>query len=409
MLNRQQVARGLIAGFLVLTLAACGASSDNGSSANAGESAGPKPTGPKPTGTPLVIGVIGSLTGPQASSSSQGDTVAPAWAEWFNAAGGINGHPIKIVSVDDGGDPAKAQAAAAKLIDQENVLAIVVGSDNLAPAYGSAVRAKGVPLISGSANTGDWYKETGMFPTVTDVVSGKYTQLLVAKNFGKAKKYGELYCAEIAACASTVGMQKANAEKLGMEYTALPISSTATSYTAQCLQLQQKGVDYVQLNLSTAPAIKLIQDCQAQSYNPTWGSSANALSKQMAELKNVTIWGPAYAFPSVADLAPAKVFRDAMLNYAKDDNWHEGTAGLTWSGLEVLRKALADVGPNPTRKDVMDALYQVKNEDLDGLLANKITFTAGQPTAPLSHPCAFVLKVADGKTTSPSEKVCANS
>src|SRR5690242_13475306 len=85
---------------------------------------------PKPKGTPIVIGVIGSVTGPEAASSRQGQTVATAWAKWVNAQGGINGHPVKVALADDGGDPAKGQAAEKTLVDQKNVLAIVVSSDN---------------------------------------------------------------------------------------------------------------------------------------------------------------------------------------------------------------------------------------------------------------------------------------
>jgi hypothetical protein len=48
------------------------------------------------------------------------------------------------------------------------------------------------------------------------------------------------------------------------------VSSTAPSYTAQCLELAQQKVDYVQLDVTTAAAVRFIQNCQSQGYNPTW-------------------------------------------------------------------------------------------------------------------------------------------
>lgn len=391
----------------VLTLAACGGGS--GSSSASDSSSGAPTSGPKLTGTPIPIGVISSLSGPQAPSSNQGDTVAPAWAEWVNANGGLNGHPVKIISVDDGGDPAKAQAAEKKLVDEDKVVAILVGSDNLVPAYDQDAISKGVPLVSGSANSADWYSNPGMFPTVTDVVSGQATQLMVAQKYGHAKKFADLYCAEVAACANGTKIQGPVAEKLGMGFTSLAVSSTATSYTAQCLQLQQDKVDYAQLNFSTAAAAKFVQDCQAQGFNPTWGSSAGAIGKDLLDIKGITVYGPAYAFPSVADTAPAKTFRDAMKNYAKGDNWAEGTGSFTWSGLEVLRKALANAGAQVTPQDVTTALNTISKDDLDGLLPNPVTFTAGQPVAFGSHPCAFVIAIKDGKTQAPTGTVCASA
>src|SRR3954469_16320884 len=159
-----------LAAATALVLAACGGGTGSTSAASSGS--GSPSSGPAPTGSPITIGVISSLSGSQASSSSQADTVAPAWAEWVNANGGINGHPVKIISVDDGGDPAKAQAAEKKLVDEDQVVAILVGSDNLVAAYDQDAISKGVPLVSGSANSPEWYSNPGMFPTVTDVGSG---------------------------------------------------------------------------------------------------------------------------------------------------------------------------------------------------------------------------------------------
>ena len=405
--RRSALTVGALATASVLALTACGGGNSNAASVSSGGAA--TSSGPALTGTPIPIGVISSLSGPQAPSSNQGDTVAPAWAEWVNANGGLNGHPVKIISVDDGGDPAKAQAAEKKLVDEDKVVAILVGSDNLVPAYDQDAISKGVPLVSGSANSADWYSNAGMFPTVTDVVSGQATQLLVAQKYGHAKKFADLYCAEVAACANGTKIQEPVAGKLGIGFTSLAVSSTATSYTAQCLQLQQDKVDYAQLNFSSAAAAKFIQDCQAQGFNPTWGSSAGAIGKDFLDIDGITVYGPAYAFPSVADTAPAKTFRDAMKQYAKDDNWAEGTGSFTWSGLEVLRKALANAGDQVTPQDVTTALNTISNEDLDGLLANPITFTAGQPVAFGSHPCAFVISVKDGKTQAPEGTVCASA
>src|SRR4051794_1599003 len=396
-----------LAAATALVLAACGGGTGSSSAASSGS--GSPSSGPAPTGSPITIGVISSLSGSQASSSNQADTVAPAWAAWVNANGGINGHPVKIISEDDGGDPAKAQAAEKKLVDQDQVLAILVGSDNLISAYDDDALAKGVALVSGAANLGDWYQKAGMFPTVTDVVSGQVDQLLVAQKYGHTKKFANLYCSEVAACALGTQLQKPIADKMNVAYTSLAVSSTATSYTAQCLQLQQQKVDYVQLNFTTAAAAKFIQDCQAQSYNPTWGATEQSIGKDYLDIQGITVYGPAFAFPSVADSPSAKTFRDAMGTYAKGSNWREGSASFAWTGLETLRKALADVGASPTRQDVVTALNTVKDDDLGGLLANKVTFTAGQAVQFGAHPCSFVVAIKNGKTQAPAGTVCASA
>ena len=250
------------------------------------------------------------------------------------------------------GDPATAQSAEKKLVDTDKVQAIVVGSDNLVTAFDADALSKGVPLVSGTANATDWYTKPGMFVTVTDVLSGLTDQVLVAKQFGHATKFADLYCAEVAACAQANPPLQAAAKKAGLGFTSLAISSTATSYTAECLKLQQEKVDYAQLNFTTAAAAKLVQDCQAQNYNPTWGTSEQAVGKDLLSIPNFNAYGPAYAFPSSASSPAVAAFTKAMTTYAKGDNWKEGVASFTWTGLEAIRAALANAGTTVTSADI---------------------------------------------------------
>ena len=127
----------------------------------------------------------------------------------------------------------------------------------------------------------------------------------------------------------------------------LSVTATSTSYTAQCLQLQQSKVDYAQLNIASAVAAKFIADCQAQNYNPTWGTSEQAIGKDLLSVPGVTAYGPAFAFPSVADAKPVATFRDAMSKYATSNDWREGAGSYTWQGLEIIRTALLSPASAP--------------------------------------------------------------
>ena len=392
----------LLAGVLAAALgvAACSSSSSSSSGATA---SGTSAAAPK--GALIKIGVIGSLTGPQASSSDQGATVAPAWADWINANGGINGHPVQVIVMDDKTDPATAQADEQQLAS-EGVAAIIVSSDNMVSAFDNAAIAKGIPLIGGSSNTDDWYTKAGMFPTMTGIVPGLGAQVAVAAQYGHAKKFANLYCAEIAACAQAGPILQQVAKAAGVGYTQLAVSSTAPSYTAQCLQLKQEGVDYAQLNFATTAAVRFIQNCQAQGYNPTWGSSEGAIGSAFAALPNLTVYGPAYAFPSVADAAPVTTFRSVMQKYATNSNWREGTASFTWDGLQALAQAVKDenipAATAVTAADVTAGLYSFKNVSLGSELANGVTYTKGKPFGFTANACYFVVGMKGGQTTAPA-------
>ena len=389
----------LLAGILAtaLVLAACASSSTSNNR--------PTTSAAMPKGAMIKVGVIGTLSGTQASSCDQGGTVAPAWADWVNANGGINGHPVKTIVVDDKGDPATAQAAEQQLAG-DGVAAIIVSCDNVVSAYDSAAIAKGIPLIGGPSDEDDWYTKAGMFPTMTGIVNGLYAQIAVAAKFGHAKKFANLYCAEVAACAQANPILSAAAKAAHIGFTELAISSTAPSYTAQCLQLQQEKVDYAQLNFTTAAAVRFIQSCQAQNYNPIWGSSEQSVGAAYASIPNLTVYGPAYSFPSVANAPPVATFRAVMQKYAANSNWREGTGSFTWDGLQALAQAVKDAhiaaSAPVTTADVMTGLYSFKDENLGGELANGLTYTKGKPFGYSANSCYFVVGMKNGQTIAPA-------
>lgn len=404
--GRRTVGAVAVAAMAIGLVAACGSSSKPNAGTTSASSSSASSQAATPTGTPIKIGMIGSNSGSQAATCDQGATVGPAWAAWVNANGGINGHPVEMTSVDDKGDPVAAQAAGKQLINA-GMAAVVAGCDNLLPAYDTDKIAAKIPVVSGPSNSQDWYTKVGLFPTPTDNVSGLQAQIAVAKQFGHATKFANIYCAEVTACGQANPVLKAAADKAGIGYTSLAISSTATSYTSQCLSLQQQKVDYAQLNFVVSAAIKFIADCQAQGYNPIFGTSEQSIGNGTSQIKGATLYGPAYAFPETPNVPVVQTFNDAMTKYAKGSDWHDGTASFAWSGLEMIRKALMDANvpaSTPvTAATVMSALYNVKDENLGGLLSNKVSYTAGKPVGLSTNPCYFVVGVdKNGKPTAPN-------
>ncbi len=72
----------------------------------------------------ILIGQTAGFTGPVAASVTETTDGAKLYLDSINAAGGINGQTIKLVSLDDKFDPPTAAANAQKLITTDNVLAL---------------------------------------------------------------------------------------------------------------------------------------------------------------------------------------------------------------------------------------------------------------------------------------------
>jgi branched-chain amino acid transport system substrate-binding protein len=76
----------------------------------------------------IKIGASLSATGPAAFLGDPEMKTLEMLVEDLNAKGGINGEPITLVAYDDGGDPNKARTFATRLIEDDEVVAIIGGT-----------------------------------------------------------------------------------------------------------------------------------------------------------------------------------------------------------------------------------------------------------------------------------------
>jgi branched-chain amino acid transport system substrate-binding protein len=110
------------------------------------------PPMPKPTGTPYKIGAMFAITGDASSLGEPEKNTAEMLEKSINDAGGINGHPIDIIIEDTAGDNTRCLSAAQKLVDKDNVLAVVGPSrTGTTLAVIDLFESKQVPLISCAA------------------------------------------------------------------------------------------------------------------------------------------------------------------------------------------------------------------------------------------------------------------
>jgi len=96
----------------------------------------------------IRIGMANALTGPASGLGLDLKAGADAFLARANAAGGVNGRRIVLVSKDDGYEPEKSAAATKALIEQDKVFALFgyVGTPTSAAAVPLAARAS-VPYL----------------------------------------------------------------------------------------------------------------------------------------------------------------------------------------------------------------------------------------------------------------------
>jgi branched-chain amino acid transport system substrate-binding protein len=387
---------------VALALSACGSSSSqNGGSASSGAPASTTDTAGL-TGKPIVVGTICSCTGPEASAVGNNITVMKAWADHVNASGGINGHPVKLITMDDQQNAATSLQDAKALVQQDHVVAIVGESSFVDASFAPYVASAGVPVIGGSNYEASFQSNPDFFPSGGQQVSGLVGQFALAKQAGK-RVFGTIYCAESPICAQLVPLANGVAPMYGLKPYASKISATAPSYTAPCLAAKSASVDAMFVADNSPIVQRFVAACAQQGYTPQQVSSTQTATSAWltdstlngALLTALNANGYDTSLPAIAS------FQAALKKYAPsaiDGSAFSGEEINPWSGGLLFQAAAkaAHLTPSSTPADVKKGLYALKNETLDGV-APPLNFTPGKPAF---IPCWFSQQVKEGKFTS---------
>jgi branched-chain amino acid transport system substrate-binding protein len=378
-----------------IALAGCGSSSKT-----SGPAAGSGSTAAAPTKSAFVIGTVGCWSGPQSPASIGGQYAATAWSKWVNAHGGISGHPVTLYAEDDGCDQARSISAVKDLVENKHVLALVgISTPGGAASWASYVLAQKVPVIGGESFVPAWITSPVFFPLSTTVPQILQAQVQAAAEFG-AKNFAVVHCSEQATCTGSDPIHKAMADKLGTHFLgAVAVSQAAPDYTAQCVTLKDKGAAWVELSISSVAGSHLISDCSRQGYSPTYGAAGPSWDENFRKAgETAKLQGIADAFPWFVDTPATHDFQAAMQQYGGGPA--SDSASMAWSSFQLFAKVAAGLSDTPTRDDVFNGLYSLKDETLGGLLPKPVNFTSGQPSPQIK--CFFTVGVQAGKFVAPN-------
>ena len=126
-------------------------------------------------GEPILVGNVSSLTGP--ALFPEASVAVKAVFDRVNAQGGIGGRPLQLLVEDDGGTPEGAATAGRKLVEQDNVVALVGSASVLDCAVNSAFYAEqGVYSVMGAGADPLCYLSSNISPVTT----GPYSAITVS-------------------------------------------------------------------------------------------------------------------------------------------------------------------------------------------------------------------------------------
>ena len=365
---------------------------------------------------PIKIGEVCSCTGPLASSIIVGPPAYAAWADYTNAHGGIDGHKVQVIEVDDAYNPSTSLTEVQKLITEDHVVALVDSSD-VDAAWSKYVDTTGVPVVGGGSS-GILDDQDPNWFAVGQTLDDYFINFIDAAKKVGAGTMGEFYCAEAATCQEGVAPFEATAKKVGENVGYVTqVSFSAPNYDAQCLAAKQAGVEA----LTVADAVSVVEavanDCLKQGYTP-WQialDGAVAESFQTAPGLSNHFIGSEPDLPFFSTQTPAAKLMDTILKKYADKttlespNYNEQATQMYLSG-PLLATAVKDSGAGSsktiTSADIKKGLYSFHNETLGGM-APPLNYKKGQPN-PID--CWYWIRIQQGKFTTPYgvKPVCVN-
>jgi branched-chain amino acid transport system substrate-binding protein len=349
-------------------------------------------TAERATKSTIVLGNVGDYTGAYASATVPARQALMVWAKWTNAHGGLNGHPVKVISMDDAGDASQSLTDVKTLVEQDHVLAFV---DNELPTTLAGdetyLAQQEIPTIGGDLSSPEWFSDPYLFPQGTSLLPS-FTASLKEGAVHGLKKMGILYCAEDPECQEL-------SQLLGKEATSYGVTAvysgsyslTNPSFTAQCLEAKKSGAQYLLL-LGGYPSLKAAAtNCSQQGYNPIWGSgSAGTQASMVSDSSFQDFIGIQGVFPWVDSYTKAqKEFHTAMKQDASGVQL-SGYSALGWAGAEILTAVSGDLTAKPTTSEILQGLSTIKNDTFGGLTP-PLTFNAN--AAPAAANCYYVLTI----------------
>ena len=336
-----------------------------------------KKYGPGVTDTEIKIGQTMPYSGP-ASSLAMFGRIPVAYFKKINAEGGINGRKINLISLDDAFSPPKTVEQVRKLVESDEVLAIMgsVGTPtSLATAkYLNANKVPQVLLTSGSSKLDDpanlpW---TTTFYASQIIEARIYAEYLL--NSKPNAKLAVLYQND------DLGKGYLSGIKVGLGAKAATMIVKESSYEiaepaidSQILTLKASGAD----TLFIAGTPKFAAQAIRKAYETNWkvqhvlmsGVSQITATLRPAGLEASTgavtsIWLKQPGAPEWNDDQAMKDYLAFLMQWAPNEQIDDSTAAFAYTVAQMMAEVLRNCGDDLTRENLLKQSTNVRDLQL---------------------------------------------
>lgn len=349
---------------LVLLISACGSS--GGSSAKGGSSGEAAPTF---TGSPIkIFTIIDSVNVAPTTDGMKAEIGA------INAKGGIKGRKLELTTCDNQGDANVAAKCARDAIADPDTIAQVASSNSYGAAVDPLVEQAGMPGVGVNLQVAADLKSPVIFPKNLGAYNTAAQTAVLADDKGAKNICLAYYDSPSGASLATLINSAMLAPRNLKLKTAVPISPTATDFTAQVAALS--GCDAVAVALTTDLEIRFVRTARQQGLTTTLALSSSVVTPEL--LKDQL--GPlatnlVVVSPYNQEAAARKSFLDDIAKYNKGGRVDDQSLG-GWFATKLFADTANNISGDLTRSSLLDAMNKITSYDTGGLTATPLDFTA---------------------------------
>ena len=366
---------------------------------------------------PITIALITSESGPAESEFSDSPVGFKARIALQNAEGGVDGHKLVGIVVDD-------QTTNAALAAQSAISKGVIGIVADSPLFTAAAKypeQAGMPVTGASVDGPEWGTQpyTNMFASDTGSLDPKYPANTAIGTFLKAHggtvlgsyAYSVVPSSVRSALGTTISFERAGG-KQGVEDTSIPFGSVDMG--PEALVAKQKSVNAVyggldnNTNFALATALEQAGVKVKAVVFPT-GYEADSVDSPA--------WSAVQGDYFISEFRPVQAPNSGTKQLVSALQKYEGRSPKqfpdlniyeSWVGADLMIKGLTLAGPNPTKTAVIKDLRNLKSYNANGLLPVSINYSTSFGHD-LPQSCSWYLKAEkSGFVPSSTQPICGH-
>lgn len=329
---------------------------------------------------------LGNIT---AEDGVLGDAFAPAvrglraWVQHTNASGGIRGRTIELFTCDDREDRARTLECARRLVEQDDVYALVATNTRALGGASQYLADNDVPVIGFPINNafyrypefftiyGTSYERNGDTVGIDGNIvslSGQYRWFRQNLDVSRAAVFNY----DIAESAQAGDTMVRGLEAEGFRVNRYTVSFAAPSFDQAVADMERRGIELVYDAMDDGANRRLCDAMARRGYKPEAKVSTvvimgDGVGSNYNETCRNAIFVPNESLPYTSGAEEIAEFRDAYARYQPGLPLHQW-ALEAWAIGNIARDAIESMGPAPTRAGFIEYLDTMPPNTGDGIM-----------------------------------------